>query len=89
MLTFFLRFSKTSSLNCASGNHIHRAEDDLPRKVERGPEITIKDAERARITPDGADGTRESHECAHLVTRGAGSEEGGDLGRRDVCEWTA
>ena len=74
------------SLNLASGNHIHRAKDDLPRKVECGPEITIKDAERTRVTPDGADGARESHERAHFVARGTGSEEGSDLGRGDVCK---
>jgi hypothetical protein len=75
-----------SSLNCASGNHIHRAKYDLPRKIECGPEITVENAERARITPDGADGARESHECAHFVTRGTGSEERGDLGSGDVCK---
>jgi hypothetical protein len=79
---------KRPSLNCASGNHVHRAEYDLPRKVECGPEIAVKDAEGARIAPDGADGAREGHECAHFVARGAGGEEGSDLGRGDVCKRT-
>lgn len=74
-------------LNCTGSDHIHRAKDDLPREIERGPELTIEDAERARIAPDGADGARESHERAHLVARGTGSEESGDLGYRDVCKW--
>jgi hypothetical protein len=85
-VNFLASFFKSPSLNCASGNHIHGAEYDLPRKIECGPEITIKDAERARIAPDGADGAREGHECAHFVARGTGSEERGDLGRGDVCK---
>jgi hypothetical protein len=71
-------------LDCARRDHVHRAEYDLPRKVECGPELTIKDAKRTCIAPDGADGARERHKRAHFVARGARGEEGGDLGRRDV-----
>jgi hypothetical protein len=75
-------------LDGAASDHVHRAEDDLPRKVHCGPEVAVEDAERARIAPDGADGTREGHECAHLVARGARSEVGGDLGGVDMREGT-
>ena len=71
-------------LDGTGGDHVHRAEDDLPRKVEGSPEVAVEYAERARITPDGADGARERHECAHLVAGGARSEVRGDLGRGDV-----
>ena len=76
-------------LNGAGGDHVHRAQYDLPREIECGPELAIKHAERARIAPDGADGARERHERTHFVTRGTGGEEGGDLGRRDVCKGAA
>ena len=71
-------------LDGPSGDHVHRAEDDLPRKVECGPEVTVENAERARIAPDSADGTRERHERAHLVACGARSKVRSDLGRGDV-----
>jgi len=79
----------TFSLDGAGGDHVHRAEDDLPRKVECGPEVAIKDAEGARIAPDGADGAGESHERAHLVARGACREEGGNLGCGNVGKGSA
>lgn len=71
-------------LDGASGDHVHRTEDDLPRKVEGGPEVAVENAECTSIAPDGADGAGECHEGAHLVARGARSEVRGDLGRRDV-----
>ena len=79
----------TFSLDGAGGDHVHRAEDDLPRKVEGGPEVAVKDAEGARVAPDGAHGACEGHEGTHPVARGAGGEEGGDLGRGDVSKGAA
>ena len=68
-------------LDSPGGDHVHRTEDNLPRKVESGPEVAVENAERARITPDGADRTRERHERAHLVACGARSKVRSDLGR--------
>ena len=68
----------------AGGDHVHRAKDDLPRKVESSPEVAVEHAERARIAPDGADGAGERHERAHLVTCSARREVRGDLGGGDV-----
>ena len=77
------------SLDRAGSDHVHRAEDDFPRKIEGRPEVAVENAEGARVAPDGADGACEGHECAHLVARCARGEESGDLGCGNVGKGSA
>jgi hypothetical protein len=69
MYVFFFIFH--SSLDSSGGNHVHRTEDHLPRKVQSHPQVMIKDTERTCVAPDCTNRTCESHQGAHFITCGA------------------
>jgi hypothetical protein len=86
---FVLPLRGNLSLDHASRNHDHRAEDDLPRRVGRRPEAAVENAWGKCVAPDSLGRAGKRHRGTHSVARGGREEEGSDLASADVDEGAA